>query len=222
MRKTFFFVFLVFALIADAAVLSVDPWIMPGGRLSVTIGWPSLGVRFGLLNFLEFGGSVRELGVYMKAGFKLGSFGVGGGISMVPGMATAVFGSAGYQNEGFEIVGGGYVSQSVEVAASGKEYGYAYSFSTEVWNLIAREKNSIYRFGAFFRWSYERFWEEEMASVYEGALMIQGDFKDVWIFKGVILVGGLNFFYNGKDPTIDLVNNLGVSFSITASVDLFK
>jgi len=210
---------LTLAVVSMGALVSLDPWVMPMGRISFSAGNPTWAVRYGLFDFVEAGAAMKEQGGYMKFGFGNENFGAGFGIGTAF-MFTNVFGAIGFKSGGLEIDAGGRLVQEPNSYDLREEQNpkLSMTFEGEVSYLFSREGNSKNRaglYGIYISKDLKGTFAEFQSGAYISAM-----YRDVFFMPYVRLSGGIMFRYDGKP--IVLYRNFGILIDITAYFDIFK
>jgi len=211
----------IFALmgVSMGALVSLDPWVMPMGRISFSAGNPTWAVRYGLLDFVEAGAAMKEQGGYMKFGFGNENFGVGLGIGTAF-MFSNIFGSVGFKTDGLEIDVGGRLIQEPGSYDPREEQNpdLSMTFEGEISYLFSKEgnsKNKVGLYGIYISKDLKGTFEAFQSGVYISAM-----YKDVFFMPYVRLSGGIMFSYDGEP--IALYKNFGILIDITTYFDIFK
>ncbi|MCD6450735.1 MAG: hypothetical protein J7L34_09565, partial [Thermotogaceae bacterium] len=187
---------LVLVSVSMGALVSLDPWVLPMGRVSMSAGNPTSAVRYGLLNFIEVGASMRELGGYMKFGFTKRDFGGGIGIATFFDF-TNIFGAVGFKMWGFELDVGGRL---VQTSGFDSTADLNMVYEGEISYVFSREGNSESKMGFYGRYTASDL--EGTFESFESGIYISANYKDVFFMPCVRLSGGIMFHYDGEPITL--------------------
>ncbi len=217
MKKSLILTILFATLLSSVmGIIYPNPWVLSMGRLEISLGWPTLALRYGLLDVLEVGGSVRESGGYIKLGYNTKNFGVAIGYSIFFGGYSSVFASVGVSMGGFQVS----ISGRFHELAYGTEPLHGVELSAELLKLFSRQGNSTNYFGIAGNY-FQDVDGVESSEWNSGAhVYFVSDYQNVWIFSILRLLGGLSFYYDGEP--VSITKNFGVIFGISTFFDVFE
>ncbi len=208
------FVFILLPLSVFGSFIVPSPWNLRTGEVAIAVGYPTLGVRYGVMDLAEVGAGIREKGGYFKLGYSNDNFGMGFGISTYTFESAAIFGSVGFKYDGFEaVIGGLYFEETTYYEMESRLMPH-FIISVEVFRQTGDTGNMKGGMGGFS--SYEirdRFFE---AGVYASSV-----FRDVWIFDHVDLMGGVSIHHKLGEE-FQILRSLGVLFNLSTSFYLFR
>ncbi len=189
-----------------------SPWLAKTGEISISLGYPTFGIRYGLLDFAEVGFSLREMGGFFKVGFSGENFAASVGISTFTFEGASLIGSAGVRFGSIWTSAGAFYTEAME---NFKNYG----FMGEVYIKTTESGNMEGGIGAFGAYSYSKDYDESKQM--NGGLYAVSRFKKVWIFDHVDLLGGVSVTHKLGEE-FSLLKSLGIVFDVTTSFYLFR
>ncbi len=205
-------IFLMIGSVLFAFKVNINPWTMKMGEVSLSLGFPTFGIRYGIIDNAEVGMSMKELGGYFKLGISDENYAVSVGISSFTFESAMVFGSAGIHfGNVWTSLGGGY--REVKDLFSDKTTPKI-SFSGEVYLEIMEKGNMNGGIGTFLQY-------EKMGDGYLGGVYASSTFKKVWFIDHVDMFGGVAVHYDPSE-NFSLLQNLSVVFDISLDFYLFR
>ncbi len=195
--------------------IAVNPWPLRGGRISLSMGYPTLGLRYGLMDFAEVGASIREEGGYIKLGYGMRNFAFSLGFATVGYESSNIFGALGLRFKGFELDLGAKYFQKMNYYEG--EHENAYSLILETSYLFPGSGNMENGFGLFGTFS-SGLGDSNFTDMGLG-FYVTGRFHEVWFFKRIDLMGGMGFKI---DDSFDIFEDAYVIFDISTFFDIFK
>ncbi len=211
MRKASLLILILGFVSIFGANVIIDPWLLKAGDISFSLGFPTLGMRYGLLDLVEIGASIRELGGYIKIGYSGENFAVNAGYSSFGLGIANVFGAVGFRTGGFELALNGRYSQF----PSGTGVGESYSVFGETSFTISKSGNMTSFLGAFGYYNIKEMSGEKGG----GGVYARGIFEKVWIFNKVNLMGGLAL---RVDDTFNLFEDVYIIFDFSLFLNIFR
>ena len=212
------FVFFLIPIAVFGFKIIPSPWLVKTGEISISLGYPTIGIRYGLLDFAEVGFSLREMGGFFKVGFSGGNFAASVGISTFIFENASLIGSVGVRFGNIWASAGAFYTEAMENFKSYGFMGEAYIKTTESGNMVGG-------MGIFGGYSYSKtqYYEDhyEENELVSSGLYAFSSFKKVWVFDHVDLLGGVSVTHKLGEE-FSLLKSLGVVFDVTTSFYLFR
>ncbi len=206
-------IFLMIGSVLFAFKVNINPWTMKMGEISLSLGFPTIGIRYGIIDNAEVGMSLKELGGYFKLGLGNDNYALSAGLSSFTFESAMIFGSVGVHFENIWLsVGAGY--KEISDFTDGKIVPKI-SYSGEAYLQTMKKGNMDGGIGAFFQYG-------KMGDGYFGGLYASSSFKKVWFIDHVDMLGGVAVWYNPKKENFSLLKNLSVVFDISLDFYLFR
>ncbi len=188
----------------------VDPWLLKAGDISFSLGVPTLGLRYGLIDIVEIGASLREMGGYIKIGYSSENFAVNVGYASIGFGLANVFGALGIRVGGLEMAMNARYFQYPK----GDGVGESYTISGETSMVVSKSGNMTSSLGIYGYYPLTS--SHELGS---GGVYARGEFENVWIFKKVNLMGGISLRI---DDSFNLFEDVGITFDLSIFLNIFR
>ncbi len=205
-------IFFMLGAVAFAFKININPWTMRMGEVSMSLGYPTIGIRYGIIDNAEVGFSMKELGGYFKLGFSSDHYAISAGLSSFSFVNAMFFGSAGIHFENiWTSVEADYREQE---SFSSDTVKPNFSVSGEIFIQTMEKGNMSGGLGAFLQY-------KKMDAEYFGGAYASSTFEKVWFIDRVDMLGGVAIRYN-SDEQFRLMKNLSVVFDISVNFYLFR
>ncbi len=206
-------IFLMIGSVLFAFKVNINPWTMKMGEVSLSLGFPTVGIRYGIIDNAEVGMSLKELGGYFKLGIGNDNYAASVGLSTFFEGST-VFGSVGAHLGNAWVSLGSMYKEERSYDGGEEKTTPKISYSGEVYLQTMKRGNMDGGVGAFLQY-------EKMGRGYFGGLYASSSFKKVWFIDHVDMFGGVAVWYDPSEE-FTLLSNLKVVFDISLDFYLFR